>query len=65
MLALRQSGLSDAGVWNPGQQAAAALPDMQEMEYRDFLCVEAAQLTPVTLEPGQSWTGRHTIELQG
>ncbi len=56
-LAMTQSGFADAVVWNPGAQDAAALPDMEDGEYRRFLCVEPALIAPLTLAPAKSWRG--------
>ncbi|WP_338845497.1 D-hexose-6-phosphate mutarotase [Massilia sp. W12] len=60
-LHLTQSGFSDAAVWNPGPADCAALPDMADDEWRDFICIEPAQISPVALPPGQSWIGRHSL----
>jgi glucose-6-phosphate 1-epimerase len=58
---LTMSGFQDAVVWNPGAADAAALSDMEDAEYREFVCIEPALLTPLRLEPGHSWQGRHTV----
>jgi glucose-6-phosphate 1-epimerase len=60
-LVLEQSGFTDAVVWNPGAVDAAALPDMENGEYKHFVCIEPAVLDPVTLEAGQSWTGTYRV----
>jgi glucose-6-phosphate 1-epimerase len=60
-LLLQQSGFTDAVVWNPGAADAAALSDMDDEEYRNFVCIEPALLSPLTLEPGGSWKGEHRI----
>jgi glucose-6-phosphate 1-epimerase len=60
-LALEQSGFTDAVVWNPGAADAAALTDMEDEEYRRFVCIEPALLAPHTLEPGGSWRGTYRI----
>jgi D-hexose-6-phosphate mutarotase len=39
-------------VWNPGAGDAAALADMEDEEYRRFVCIEPALLGPQVLEPG-------------
>ena len=51
-LPLEQTGFNDAVVWNPGAADAAALSDMEDEEYRRFVCIEPALLGPQTLEPG-------------
>ncbi|BDT60956.1 D-hexose-6-phosphate mutarotase [Massilia varians] len=60
-LVLEQSGFTDAVVWNPGAVDAAALPDMENDEYKRFVCIEPAVLDPVTLDAGQSWTGTYRV----
>lgn len=61
VLTLRQSGFTDAVVWNPGAADAAALSDMEDEEYRCFVCIEPALLAPQTLEPGGSWKGEYRV----
>lgn len=56
-LQLEQSGFLDAVVWNPGAADAAALSDMADEEYKRFVCIEPALLEPLSLAPGQAWTG--------
>lgn len=58
-LQLVHRGFRDAVVWNPGP--AAALADLPQNGYRQFVCVEAAQLTPVQLAPGAHWEGSQTV----
>jgi glucose-6-phosphate 1-epimerase len=58
---LEQEGFTDAVVWNPGAADAAALADMEDEEYRRFVCIEPALLDPLTLAPGESWEGRYRI----
>jgi glucose-6-phosphate 1-epimerase len=60
-LLLQQSGFTDAVVWNPGAADAAALADMEDEEYRNFVCIEPALLGPLTLEPGGVWKGEYRI----
>lgn len=61
-LLIRQQGFEDAVVWNPGAAKCAALPDMPPEGYRQMLCVEAAAIEhPLTLEPGQSWSGLQVL----
>jgi glucose-6-phosphate 1-epimerase len=58
-LTLRQTGFTDAVVWNPGPADAAALSDLEDEEYRRFVCIEPALLEPHTLEAGGSWVGEY------
>jgi glucose-6-phosphate 1-epimerase len=57
-LVVAQEGFADTVVWNPGEALARRLPDLGDEEYREMLCVEAANAaTPVRLEPGAEWRG--------
>lgn len=60
-LTLTQRGFGDAVVWNPGALDTAALADMEDDEYLRFVCIEPAQIAPVSLEPGAAWRGEHRI----
>jgi glucose-6-phosphate 1-epimerase len=60
-LRLEQQGFTDAVVWNPGAADTAALPDMEDDEYKRFVCIEPALLGPATLEAGQSWRGHYNV----
>jgi glucose-6-phosphate 1-epimerase len=66
VILLRSQGFADTVVWNPWAGATAALPDMEDDEYLEMLCVEAAQVgTPVRLEAGASWTGGQRMQVAG
>jgi glucose-6-phosphate 1-epimerase len=57
--------MPDVVLWNPGPEKCAALKDMPEDGWQHMLCVEAARIhKPVTLAPGESWTGRQSLVLQ-
>jgi len=60
-LRLEQQGFTDAVVWNPGAQDAAALPDLADDEYQRFICIEPALIQPDTLAAGAEWTGRQHL----
>ena len=60
-LQVQQSGFTDAVVWNPGAEAAAALSDMRDDEYLRFVCVEPAVLKLVTLEEDEVWRGGYRV----
>jgi glucose-6-phosphate 1-epimerase len=60
-LRLGQAGFTDAVVWNPGAADAAALADMEDEEYRRFVCIEPALLGPKTLAAGAVWRGDYRI----
>jgi glucose-6-phosphate 1-epimerase len=62
-LRLQQQGFSEFVVWNPGADGAAALADMADEEYRQFVCIEPAKVDKKPLAAGAEWTGLHTISL--
>lgn len=65
-LLLRASGFADTVVWNPWAAGAASLPDMEDEEYLEMICVEAAQVgAPVRLQAGAGWTGSQRIQVIG
>jgi glucose-6-phosphate 1-epimerase len=64
-LTLEQSGFTDAVVWNPGAVDAAALTDMDDGEYRKFVCIEPALVDPIVLTGGAVWRGTHHITANG
>jgi glucose-6-phosphate 1-epimerase len=61
-LRLAQQGFTDAVVWNPGAQDAAALPDLADDEQPHFICIEPALIQPDLLAAGAEWTGRQRLE---
>lgn len=59
-----QRGFTDVVVWNPWREKAAALTDLAEHEYMQFVCIEAALVAhPATLQPGQCWTGMQQLQV--
>lgn len=54
---VEQHGFTDTVVWNPGAVRAAALADLPHNGWREFVCVEAAAVSPVQLQPGAHWSG--------
>ena len=63
-MVISSEGFPDLVVWNPGPTKAAALADMPDDDWLSMLCVEAAAVsTPVTLAPGQEWTGRQSFSV--
>lgn len=63
VLQLEQQGFSEWVVWNPGAEGAAAIADMEDDEYRRFVCIEPARVDKQVLPAGAEWTGLHTISL--
>ena len=63
-LTITQSGFADTVVWNPGALIAAGFADLADDEWRQFLCVEAAQIKPaVQLAAGARWRGSQVLEV--
>ncbi len=58
---LKTKGADSAIVWNPWTEKAAAMSQMQDDEWEEFICVESANCKAfgVGLEPGQE----HSLEL--
>lgn len=56
---VRKEGLPDVVVWNPWEKKAKAMVDLGDEEYKQMLCVDGAAIEkPITLKPGEEWTGR-------
>ncbi|XP_074563474.1 putative glucose-6-phosphate 1-epimerase [Curcuma longa] len=63
-LVMRKDGLPDAVVWNPWNKKAKSIPDFGVDDYKHTLCVGAANVEkPITLKPGEEWTGRLELSL--
>ena len=61
-LLVESDGFPDVVVWNPGAETARQLDDMEDDAYRRLVCVEAAAAArPVTVGPGERWTGTQRI----
>ncbi|CAH1440848.1 unnamed protein product [Lactuca virosa] len=61
-IVIRKDGLPDAGVWNPWDKKAKAMPDFGDDEYKHMLCVEAATVEyPITLKLGEEWKRRQQL----
>ncbi|KAL2517258.1 Galactose mutarotase-like superfamily protein [Abeliophyllum distichum] len=56
---IRKDGLPDVVVWNPWEKKSKAITDFGDEEYKQMLCVDGAAIEkPITLKPGEEWTGR-------
>ncbi|CAM8956238.1 unnamed protein product [Rhodiola kirilowii] len=54
-----KEGLPDIAVWNPWDKKSKSMTDLGDDEYKRMLCVDgAAAERPITLKPGEEWTGR-------
>ena len=61
-LRIEAAHFPDVVVWNPWQEKAAAMADLQATDFRRFLCVEAALIgNPLRLAAGEQWWGRQTL----
>ncbi len=59
---LSQSGFEDVVTWTPGTERCAALADMPDDDWRQMLCIEAAQIAhPVRVAPGEEWVGMQQL----
>lgn len=46
-------------VWNPWEKKSKSVVDLGDEEYKQMLCVDGAAVEkPITLKPGEEWTGR-------
>ncbi|AES93987.1 putative glucose-6-phosphate 1-epimerase [Medicago truncatula] len=56
---IRKEGLPDVVVWNPWEKKSKSIVDFGDEEYKQMLCVDGAAVgKPITLKPGEEWTGR-------
>lgn len=62
-ISVAKAGSRSTVVWNPWIEKAAALGDLADDEYHDFVCIEAANAHEdvYTLQPGESHTLSTTI----
>ena len=65
-IGLTTQGSQSAVVWNPGADGAAAMADVPDAAWKDFLCVEAANAGPdaVVLPPGARHVLQQTLRCQ-
>lgn len=61
-LGIDQEGFGDVVVWNPWVEGSARIADLGPLEFRRFLCVEAAAVRePISLPVGENWYGRQSL----
>ncbi|KAK6920036.1 Aldose 1-/Glucose-6-phosphate 1-epimerase [Dillenia turbinata] len=61
---IRKEGLPDVVVWNPWEKKSKAMMDFGDEEYKQMACVDGAAIEkPITLKPGEEWTGRLEISV--
>jgi glucose-6-phosphate 1-epimerase len=57
-------GFTDMVVWNPWAELGATLSDLEPEGYRHMVCIEAAAIgQPVSLAPGESWSGTQKLSV--
>lgn len=57
-LAIEKDNYPEAVVWNPYIEKAAALSDMPDDGWKNFICIEPARVVePAVVETGDEWTG--------
>ncbi|CAL9187742.1 unnamed protein product [Musa hybrid cultivar] len=55
---IKKKGLPDVVVWNPWEKKSKSIADLGDEEYKQMLCVDGAVVErPITLKPGEEWTG--------
>ncbi len=60
----KSEDMPDAVIWNPWIAKAQRLPDYGDEEYQQMVCAETGRIIdPVTLAPGESWTGSTTFRV--
>uniref|UniRef100_A0A7N0T4Y5 glucose-6-phosphate 1-epimerase n=1 Tax=Kalanchoe fedtschenkoi TaxID=63787 RepID=A0A7N0T4Y5_KALFE len=61
---IRKEGLPDVVVWNPWDKKCKGMADVGDGEYKQMLCVDGAAMEkPITLKPGEEWTGQMEISV--
>lgn len=61
---IRKAGLPDIEVWNPWDKKSKSMGDFGDEEYKQMVCVDAAAIVrPITLKPGEEWTGRVQLKV--
>jgi len=64
-IVIERQGFPDVVVWNPGEEKAAALHDLETGGWRRMLCVEPAFIgQPAHLAPGECWTGTQRLRYE-
>lgn len=61
----RSSTLPDTVLWNPGQEAADEMKDMQSGGWRDFVCAEPGYVDKfASVAKGQDWVATQTLRYE-
>lgn len=62
-LLIGKAGFRDTVVWNPGPETSPRFSDLRADDYRRFVCIEAAEVRPVTVAGGAEWRGSQTLQI--
>lgn len=62
-LRIGKAGFRDTVVWNPGPETTPRFADLAAGDHAAFVCIEAAEVRPVTLGPGDVWSGRQELRV--
>lgn len=62
-LAIGKTGFRDTVVWNPGPETSPRFSDLAPDDHRHFVCIEAAEVRPVTVAAGEAWRGSQTLRI--
>ncbi|KAL5572044.1 hypothetical protein UlMin_021641 [Ulmus minor] len=61
---IRKEGLPEYVVWNPWEKKSKAMADFGDEEYKQMVCVDGAAIAkPITLKPGEEWTGKVQLKV--
>lgn len=56
-LVLEKLNLPEAVVWNPYEEKAAAMSDLPDDGWQNFICIEPARIAqPAVVQPGTRWS---------
>lgn len=61
---VRKRNLSGVVVWNPWIEKAMALVDMDDLEYKEMICIEPVEVQTIRLPPGQTWEAEQRLEVR-
>jgi glucose-6-phosphate 1-epimerase len=62
-LIVSKRGFRDTVVWNPGPETSARFADLAPEDHVRFVCVEAAEVRPVTVSSHGRWIGSQSLQV--